>query len=73
VTVLPYSKNISTARILHHVCPKNIFSPEFGEHMSSLPPSPTPMFKIHCPDSPTNAHQNDSSNRSRVGIAGERG
>ena len=28
--VLPSFKNISTARILHDVCPKNIFSPEFG-------------------------------------------
>ena len=28
--VLPSSRNTSTSRILHDVCPKNIFSPKFG-------------------------------------------
>jgi len=44
VPVLPSSKNISTARILNDVFPKNTFSYEFGGSCP-LPPSPTSMIR----------------------------
>jgi len=45
MSVLLSSKNISTARILHDVCPKNIFLRSLGgaTALLALPPSPTPM------------------------------